>query len=82
MLSRKADGPLTVQIPAPAEDRPSWTRVGVITAIGFLVGVAWPRMMGVRLGPSVPESASSSAAAGASPSEQVLPATAPATPAR
>jgi hypothetical protein len=80
MLSRKADGPLTVQIPAPAEDRPSWTRVGVITAIGFLVGVAWPRMMGVRLGPSVPESTTSSAAAAASPPEQALSATAPPLP--
>ena len=46
MLSRKADGPLTVQIPGPAEDRPSWTKVGVIAAIGFLVGVAWPRLAG------------------------------------
>ena len=36
MFSRKADGSLTVQIPAPGEDRASWTRVGVITAIGFI----------------------------------------------
>jgi hypothetical protein len=76
MLSRKADGPLTVQIPGPAEDRPSWTRVGVIAAIGFLVGVAWPRLAGVRMGPSVPEVAtSSSVAAAVSPSD-----TAPAFP--
>ena len=78
MLSRKADGPLTVQIPGPAADRPSWTRVGVIAAIGFVVGVAWPRLAGVRMGPSVPEAATASAAAVAPPSEQVaaLPVTA------
>jgi hypothetical protein len=78
MLSRKADGPLTVQIPGPTEDRPSWTRVGVIAAIGFIVGVAWPRLAGVRMGPSVPEPATATVAAVAPPSEQVaaLPATA------
>jgi hypothetical protein len=54
MFSPKADGRLQVQIPAPAQDRPSWTKVGVITAIGFIIGIAWPRVMGVRLGPSVP----------------------------
>ena len=43
MSPTKADARLQVQIPAAAEDRPSWTRVGVITAIGFIVGIAWPR---------------------------------------
>ena len=80
MLSRKADQPLTVQIPAPAQDRPSWTRVGVITAIGFIVGVAWPRLAGVRLGPSVPEAAGSSIASAAPPSEQAFAAPAPPLP--
>lgn len=69
MFSRKADGPLTVQIPAPGQDRPSWTRVGVITAIGFIVGVAWPRLAGVRLGPSVPEATPSVASAAPPPPE-------------
>jgi hypothetical protein len=70
MFSPKADGRLQVQIPAAADDRPSWTKVGVITAIGFIVGIAWPRVMGVRLGPSVPADVSSAAAvASAAPSE-------------
>jgi hypothetical protein len=33
-----------------------------MAAIGFAVGVAWPRLAGVRLGPSVPDSASASVA--------------------
>lgn len=60
MVLRKADGPFTVVVPPAGADQPSWTKVGVITAIGFLVGVAWPRLAGVRIGPSVPEAPSSS----------------------
>jgi hypothetical protein len=70
MSSPKADPRLQVHIPTAADDRPSWTKVGVITAIGFIVGIAWPRVMGVRLGPSVPSDvASVAAAASGAPSE-------------
>jgi hypothetical protein len=62
MFSRKAEAPFAVHVPEPAEDRPSWTRVGVIATIGFLIGVAWPKMAGVRLGPSVPDAPSATAA--------------------
>src|SRR5579859_7702838 len=64
MFSRKADGPLVVEVPTPTEDRPSWGKVAVIAAIGFIVGVAWPRLAGVRLGPAVPESPATSIASG------------------
>jgi len=79
MLSRKADGPLQVQIPRPADDQPSWTRVGVIAAIGFIVGVAWPKLAGVRLGPSLPADATSATtSAAASPGNAEPPSAAPA----
>ena len=78
MFLRKADGPLSVQIPSPGEDRPSWSRVGVIAAIGFLVGVAWPKLAGVRVGPSLPESASTVASAAAPPAEGPVAAAPPA----
>jgi hypothetical protein len=57
MAQRSAAGPPAVEAPAGAADTPSWTRVGVIAAIGFVVGVAWPRLAGVRLGPSLPDGA-------------------------
>jgi len=63
MAQRSADGVPTVQVPSPAADTPSWTRVGVIAALGFIAGVAWPRLAGVRLGPSLPDGASSPAVA-------------------
>jgi hypothetical protein len=62
MSFRKADGPLAVQVPSPGSDRPHWLGVGVIAAAGFVIGVAWPRLAGVRPGPSVPEAASASSA--------------------
>jgi hypothetical protein len=52
-----------VQIPPPEADRPSWLRVGVVALIGFAVGVAWPRLTGVRLGPAAPAEAVSAVAA-------------------
>jgi hypothetical protein len=61
MLSRRAGGPLLLQVPGPDEDRPQWKRVAVIAAVGFAVGIAWPRLAGVRMGPSLPEVSSSAA---------------------
>jgi hypothetical protein len=67
MSQRKADAPLSVEIPSRDEDRPAWGKVGVITAIGFLVGVGWPRVAGVRVGPSLPSDALTSPSASAPP---------------
>lgn len=46
------DAPLAIEMPA---DRPAWVKVGVIAAVGFVIGIAWPRVMGVRLGPAAPQ---------------------------
>lgn len=58
----RKDVPLAVEIPSPERDKPAWVKVGVIAAVGFIVGVAWPRLVGVRLGPSAPGEAASAAA--------------------
>ncbi len=68
----RKDAPLAVEVPASDRDKPGWVKVGVIAAVGFIVGIAWPRVMGIRLGPSAPgeaaaAAASASAAAGRAP---------------
>jgi hypothetical protein len=72
-----------------------WSRVGLIAAAGFAVGVLWPRLAGVDIGPRAPEdarieaaaaaagplpSASASAAAATSAGPAAPPAPAPAEP--
>ena len=62
----RKDAPLAVDLPGPDRDSPAWVKVGVIAAVGFVIGVAWPRVMGVKLGPNAPGEAAAAAAASAS----------------
>lgn len=86
MASR--DAPLSVHVPTPADERPAWRQTGLIAALGFVVGIAWPLLAGTKLAPSPPNdgpspaaieaaaaAASSAAAAGskAAPSASGLP---------
>ena len=64
----RKDGPLAVEVQAPDRDTPGWVKVGVIAAVGFVIGIAWPRLVGVKLGPSAPGEAAAAAAAAASAS--------------
>ncbi|WP_437940685.1 SH3 domain-containing protein [Sorangium sp. So ce341] len=75
----KRQRPLTVDIPRPGDEQPVWSRVGVIALVGFVVGVAWPRLAGVRIGPSVPgdlKPTAETAAAAAAPPPAAAPGTA------
>ena len=71
---------LVVEIPRPAEDSPAWSRVGVVGAIGFVVGILWPRLAGLQMAPNVPgdargpELAASAPAAAAAPAPSGAPA--------
>jgi hypothetical protein len=64
----RKDAPLTVDVPSADRDSPGWVKVGVIAAVGFVIGIAWPRVMGVRLGPSAPGESTASASSGSSSS--------------
>src|SRR5262245_43520377 len=84
MTKQAGDAPLRVQVPSREEDRPAWIKVGVIAVIGFAIGIAWPRLAGIRPGPNSPADVASAAAASASapvgrPPETVSPSTLSAT---
>ena len=75
--SRK-EAPLRVDVPPPHADRPSWSRVGAVAVIGFVVGVAWPKLAGVKIGPSAPADTVASSSAEIVPPTAALVTSAPA----
>ncbi len=46
--------PLRVDLPSPEAERPVLSRVGIVAAVGFVVGIAWPRFVGLEVGPDIP----------------------------
>ena len=72
----KSDRSLTVDIPRPGADQPAWSRVGIIGVVGFVVGIAWPRVAGFKMGPAVPADLRAQVEASASPSAAPRPAAA------
>lgn len=74
MLKRK-QRPLKVEIPPP-EAKPPYARVGVFAAVGLVIGVAWPSVAGIRVGPEIPGSEKVADADGAAVAEPALAATA------
>jgi hypothetical protein len=64
----KSERPLTVDIPRPGSDQPVWSRVGIIGVVGFVVGIAWPRVAGFKIGPAVPADLRAQVEGSASPS--------------
>ena len=64
-----------VQIPGPEQDQPGWRRVVIFAAVGLVIGMAWPTVAGIRIGPEVPGAKtgpSTAASAGATPSTSPL----------
>lgn len=62
-MRKRSDRP-EVQVPDAKSDRPVWTKVGAVAVIGFVIGIAWPRLAGFQLGPTPPQEGK----AGAQPS--------------
>lgn len=52
-----------VEVPGAKDDSVKFGRVGIIAAVGFAIGVAWPRLAGVKLVPSAPVPAAAEASA-------------------
>ncbi len=43
-----------ISVDLPEHDGPPWARIGVIVAVCFVVGLVWPKLTGVKLGPNAP----------------------------
>src|SRR5262249_31174345 len=43
-----------IEVPKPSTDRPQLGRVGIIAVVGFVIGMIWPRLAGVKLVPNAP----------------------------
>jgi hypothetical protein len=54
---------LKVEVPGSRDDSVKFGRVGIIAAVGFAIGIAWPKLAGVKLVPSVPVPAAAEASA-------------------
>jgi len=52
-----------VEVPGSSDDTVKFARVGIIALVGFAIGIAWPRLAGVKLVPSVPVPAAVEASA-------------------
>src|SRR5689334_20160239 len=69
----KQERALEVEIPRPGADRPVWSRVGIIGVAGFVIGIAWPKIAGVKIGPSVPSDLAAKAEATGAPVASAAP---------
>jgi hypothetical protein len=52
--AKRSVGP-KIEVPSPRDDELRLGRVGMIAAIGFVVGIAWPKLAGLKLAPDPPE---------------------------
>jgi hypothetical protein len=75
-ISRHKSGPVRIEVPKPEDEKLRFGRVGIIALVGFVIGIAWPRLAGVKLVPDPPveEEALSPVAATAAPAQSAAPA--------
>ncbi|NUP05582.1 MAG: SH3 domain-containing protein [Polyangiaceae bacterium] len=59
LFAKKSDS-VAIEVPSAKEDRALTSKVGIVAVVGFAVGVVWPRLLGVSVGPDVPGSGSKS----------------------
>jgi hypothetical protein len=67
----RRDPPLKVEA-SPSGERGA-VRVGLIAALGFVVGIAWPRLFNLQIGPNVPGGGASREAAAPATSSSAAP---------
>jgi hypothetical protein len=52
-----------IDTPPAGADQPAWAKVGVIAVIGFALGIVWPKVAGLELGPAPPGESKAAASA-------------------
>lgn len=73
-VNRKLASAPTISVPKPSDDKPKFGRVGIIAAVGFVVGIAWPGIAQLELVPRPPNESVRVPAASALPSAEAAPA--------
>ena len=84
MAKAAKERPPEFRVPAKAEDQVRFGRVGIIAAVGFVIGVAWPALAGKSLAPTAPGSSEGTGgpvASAAKPAASAAPPAAKAQPA-
>ncbi len=66
-MTATAKAPVKVSLPAAEQDRALTSKVGIVALLGFAVGVAWPRLFGISVGPDVPGGGPAPSASAAKP---------------
>ncbi|HEU4412404.1 MAG TPA: SH3 domain-containing protein [Polyangiaceae bacterium] len=64
-----------IDTPPAGADQPAWAKVGIIAVVGFALGIVWPKVAGLELGPAPPgegKAAASAHAARAEPGPSAL----------
>lgn len=66
-----------IDSPPAGADQPAWAKVGIIAVVGFALGVVWPKVAGLELGPAPPGEGKAAASAhaarpGAEPAASAL----------
>jgi hypothetical protein len=77
VAAARKDPPVKVEAPPASSDRAITTKVGLVAALGFVVGVAWPRFVGMQIGPNVPGARETAPSASAASSTSAPSANAP-----
>ncbi len=52
-----------IDTPPAGADQPAWAKVGLIALVGFAIGIVWPKVAGVELGPAPPGESKAAASA-------------------
>jgi SH3 domain-containing protein len=66
-----------IDSPPTGADQPAWAKVGLIAVVGFALGIVWPKVAGLELGPAPPGESKAAASAraakaGAEPAASAL----------